>query len=423
MLTDKQLKALKAGRSIYEVADRQGLSVRVSRGGSVTFQYRYRIGGKPERLRLGRYPEMSLAEAREAHQKARKLVDQGISPIRERTERQESEERARREAAGSDTVAGIAEEFMARDVEPNRKRPEYVREMLDRDILRALGTMKANTVTRRDVIHMLDRIVDRGARVQANRTLAVVKQMFQFAVERGIIDANPCADIRRRTVGGTEKPRERHLSHDEIRSLWHGLDRLSEPSGASTKPAPGRKLRLDEKKASWLSKPMATALKLLLATGQRRGELVKAQWSHVDADAAMWTIPAEHAKNGRAHHVPLSPLALALFQGLRQLAGDSPFVLPAYNGDRPVTERTLTKAAERIQGHVTSHVDGKATPIEKWTPHDLRRTAATRLNEVGVAPTSSRRYSTTRCTGSWRYTTITPIWMNAAKHLSYGAKR
>src|SRR5262245_102522 len=125
MLTDKKLKALKPKEIIYEVSDRDGLSVRVSRTGVITFQYRCRINGRPERFKLGRYgtvgqssrPEMTLAEAREALQKARKLVAQTISPTRHRQEEREAQERAQREAAGADTVAGLAEEFMARYVE------------------------------------------------------------------------------------------------------------------------------------------------------------------------------------------------------------------------------------------------------------------------------------------------------------------
>src|SRR5262249_15520268 len=144
-------------------------------------------------------------------------------------------------------------EFMTRYVEREHKRPAYARQILDSDVLPNLGLTKAKDVTRRDVIRMLDRIVDRGSPVQANRTASLVKQMFQFAVERGVIDTNPCADIRRQTVGGTEHSRERNLSPEEIRALWLGLDDLSRPKQGATKPAPSRKLRPEDRKEVWLS--------------------------------------------------------------------------------------------------------------------------------------------------------------------------
>jgi integrase len=228
----------------------------------------------------------------------------------------------------------------------------------------------------------------------------LVKQMFQFAVERGIMDSNPCADIRRQSVGGTERSRERNLNHDEIRALWLGLETLSQLPVVQTKPAPGRRLKPEERKPVWISRPMALALKILLATGQRRGELVKARWLDIDVEGATWIIPAAHSKNGRAHRVPLSPVALDLFHKLKALAGTSTLVLPSYPGRKatpgaqqpteahhtPITERALTKAAERLQGQVWVAQKGKSTPLPHWTPHDLRRTVATQLSELGALP-------------------------------------
>jgi integrase len=394
MFTDKRLKALKPRKIIYEVSDRDGLSVRVSRTGVLTFQYRYRIDGRPERYKLGRYgtagqtsrPQMTLAEAREALRAARGLVARRISPITHRQQEQEARERAEREAAGADTVAGLANEFTARYIEREHKRPAYGRQILEGDVLPNLGLMKAKDVTRRDVIRMLDRIVDRGSPVQANRTASLVKQMFQFGVERGVIDTNPCSEIRRQNVGGTERSRERNLSPEEVRALWLGLDELSQPKKGAMKPAPGRKLNPEERKAVWLSRSMVVALKLLLATGQRRGELVKARWGDVDIETALWTIPAEHSKNGRAHVVPLSPLALRLLGELRTLAGESLFVLPSYDGKKPITERALTKAAQRAQGCVKIIKGARTDSLLHWTPHDLRRTVATQLSDLGVLP-------------------------------------
>jgi integrase len=374
MLTDKAIKALKPTGSIYEAPDSQGLSVRVSKTGTRTFQYRYRLNGRPERYKIGHYPDKSLAEAREAHQMARKLVDHGLSPIRHRRDEQRETQRALLEAAGADSVKVLADTFQTRWVDRQHKRPENARQILDADVIPSLGLLKAKAVTRKDVIEMLDRIVDRGAPVQANRTSALVKQMFEFGIERGILEHNPCAGIRRKAVGGTERSRDRNLSGEELRQFWTKIDAV-----LLLDRKPGKKVTDPEtaKKAVWIGKPMALALKLLLVTAQRRGELVKAKKADIDLAGALWKIPAENSKNGRAHDVPLSGLAVDLFKKLFESAGDSDYVMPAFGGKAHITERALTKAAERAQAIVG---------IDKWVPHDLRRTAAMQLAQLGVLP-------------------------------------
>jgi integrase len=153
---------------------------------------------------------------------------------------------------------------MQRFVERERKHPGDVRQMLNADVLQNIGPVRAKDITRRHIIALTDRIVDRGARVHANRTASMLKQMFQDAVERGMIESNPCADIRRRTVGGTETFRDRNLSPDEIHRFWTRI----EPKGDFKRGKP-----------LGIGMPLAVALKVLLVTGQRRGELNKARWS------------------------------------------------------------------------------------------------------------------------------------------------
>lgn len=362
MLTDKALRALKPRSHIYEVADQQGLSIRVNPAGRITFQFRYRMHGKPVRMKLGAYPDMSLAKARAAHQAARNEIDKGIDPaFQKKTEKLVS--------ATAETVSQLAEEFLDRYIKKHRKRPALPEQMLNKDVIPRLGAYKVKDITRRHIVKMLDEIVDRDAPIQANRTASLTKQMFQYAVERGIIDTNPCSDIRRQTIGGTEKSRDRNLTRDEIKTFWKKIDeaavrRPNEPKGEFA-----------------IGLQMAAALKLLLVTAQRRGELAKAKWPDVDFDNATWTIPAVNSKNGRAHMVPLSPLAIKLLRELKGYAGKSKYVLPSTQvlrkGDAHVTERSLTKAAERAQDIVG---------IPKWVPHDLRRTAASQLAELGVPP-------------------------------------
>jgi integrase len=357
-LTDLELRNLKPTDRVYEVTDGQALSVRVSRTGLRTFQYRYRLHGKPERLKLGVYPQLSLADARRALQDARRQVMQGVSPAYRR-----QVQRATQQAeAGAETVQDLANEFMQRFVERERKHPEDVRQMLKADVLPNIGPLRAKDITRRHIIALTDRIVDRGARVHANRTASMLKQMFQYAVERGMIESNPCADIRRRTVGGTETPRDRNLGPDEIRSFWTWIEPTAD---------------LKRGKQLGIGMPLAVALKLLLVTAQRRGELNKARWEQVDLGASVWTIPAANSKNGKEHRVPLSTLAVELFGRLKALSRESEWVLPGAKGAGPIRDRAITKAAERAQ---------QTVGIPHWVPHDLRRTAATQIAELGHPP-------------------------------------
>lgn len=381
--TDRFLRSLRATGKEFEINDSAGFGVRVSPAGSITFQLRYRRDGKKQRLSLGTYPLTSLKAARERAHDAARLLDAGTDPIKHARELEQSRraaQSAQETAERMQSVRDLADEWMARYVSVERKRPDHVRQLLygsprnpAAGLLHELGTLCIDDVTRRDIVRALDRIVDRGARVQANRAASLLKQMFQYGVERGLLERNVCADIRRRTVGGSE----RNLSPGEIRLVWIALNDLSQRKPRERNPAPGRKLGADEKKAAWLSRSLAIALQLLLLTAQRRGELVKARWEHVDLDTMLWTIPAENSKNGRAHAVPLSKAAVNLFGELKTFAGDSAYVLPAAGLQEAITERAVTKAASRARSAIN---------VAHWVPHDLRRTAATQLSELGVAP-------------------------------------
>jgi integrase len=362
MLTDKALRALKPRINLYEIPDRQGLSVRINPAGRIAFQFRYRFNGKPVRLKLGTYPEMSLAAARKAHSDARAMIDQGIDPAyRKKTEKMA--------ATTAETVDDLANEFIARFINVHRKRPDEVKQMLAKDVRPSLGAYKIQDVTRRHIIKMLDGIVDRGARVKANRTTSIVKQMFQYAVNRGHIESNPCAEIRRQTIGGAEKSRDRSFNQQELAKFWNNVPLAANPNNSKAKPT------------TQIGQPMVIALRLLLVTVQRRGELSKAKWSDIDFSKHEWHIPSENSKNGKAHKVPLTKLAIGLFKTLKQFAGESDYVLPSpqisKKGDCPITERAITKAAERAQVVVG---------ISKWVPHDLRRTGASWLAELGTPP-------------------------------------
>lgn len=339
--TDRYVLNLKPKADRYEVWDGSGLGVRVSaKRKAWVMMYRYQ--DKPRRLTLGTYPEMSVAQAHEAHRKALAELEQGNDPGAKVVQERQEERHA-------PTVAALAAEYLEKWVKKrNRAAPEIER-ILNKDVLPKWASRKAREITRREVISLLDSIAERGP-IMANQTLAVIRKMFNFAVDRAILEVSPCIRIK---APGPLKQRERVLSDEEIKALWTGLDKAA--------MAPGTRL----------------ALKLQLATAQRKGEVALLRWEQVDWNAATWTIPGETAKNGKAHNVPLSPLALDLLKQAKELAAGSVWVFPSprHNGAAP------------MGATAADHAMRKALPVmglADLTPHDLRRTAASHMTALGI---------------------------------------
>jgi integrase len=349
-LNDKLLKNIKPSIKRYEIADSGGLSVRVSPNSSITFQYRFRINGKQFRMDFGAYPDISLAEARELHRLARNEVALGKNPIEEKKERTLLDKQAI-------TVADLVIEFMTKEIRRRlkRKRPEYADSILRSQIVPTLGHKKVKDVSRRDIIELLEKIVSRGAPVMANRTGSLTKQMFSFAQARGWIEASPCTNITKSSIGGSEKPRDTFLSYKQIWLFWHGLNKVN------------------------FNESLKICLKILLATGQRRGEIIFGEWSHISFEKARWTIPASLSKNGKEHIIQLTPLTSSLFVQLKELAGANRYMVPSplYQVDTPMSERAINRAVSR-----SKEIFG----IESLTPHVLRHTFSTKLSGLGVAP-------------------------------------
>ena len=349
--TDYAVKALKPRETRYEVYadEKTGFGIRVSKNGVKSWISRYRRNGRLVKMTLGNYPTMSLGQARLKHGEHRKLLHQRLDP-------REEEERARREAqrarwaeAEAGTVADLAHEYVERHAKEKKRSWREDQRVLNKDILPAWADYKAKDITRRDVIRLLDTVMDRGAPVMANRTLALISKMFAVGIRRGIVDASPCVQI---DPPGEEGSRDRVLNEKEIRAFWLGLDKARTQQNVKL------------------------ALKLQLVTAQRRGEIAGAVWSEFDLTTSWWTVPGERSKNKLSHRVPLSPLALELLVELKALAGDSPWLAPSPRGDKPVTDRALTRA-------ISNHRE--AFGIPSFTPHDLRRTAVSMMTSMGIA--------------------------------------
>ncbi|MGN8160626.1 tyrosine-type recombinase/integrase [Salinisphaera sp. SWV1] len=306
-----------------------GFGLRVYPTGKKAFVLSYRSGGRKRLLTIGQYGHITLAEAITRARKTLATVLDGDDPVETR--------RAQAQAA---TVNELAREYIELYAKRHKRTWEKDEATLRNDVLPALGIQRLENVNRRDIATLLDRIVQRGAPIQANRTLACVRRMFNFAVERGLMDVSPASHIR---APSPEAPRMRVLSDDEIAEFWQALH---EYSGTS--------------------EPMRRALKLILLTAQRPGEVAAMRADEINGH--WWTIPAERAKNGIEHRVPMSETALSLAE-----SDTTPYLLSAFKG-RPLTVSGIDRALSRlVEKHGWPH----------FTPHDLRRTAATRLGELG----------------------------------------
>jgi len=302
----------------------------------------YRFNGTARRMTLGTYPTMSVAEAHAAHAQAKLNLTHGEDPgaklVKERY--------AHRTAS---TVNELAQEYLEKWAKKRKRSWEEDERMLNKDVLPALGRFKAKEITRRDIIKLLDTIVDRGAPIVANRTFEIVRKMFNFAVERGILEASPCLNIR---APSAEKQRDRVLNEEEIRAFWNNLDETN------------------------MDKGTRLALRFSLVTAQRRGEIISMEWSEIEQESGWWTIPAHKAKNNLAHRVPLSPLARTILNEAKKLSGDSQYIFPSPYSDKHMAPGAVTRALGRNR---------ELLGVQSFTPHDLRRTAASLMTSIGIS--------------------------------------
>lgn len=351
----KSLKPKEGQKKFFDVREKsgQGFGLSIFPSGEKSFIFIYSFAGRKRRMTLGRYPACSLADARGLHRDALKMLESGKDPALEKRKKF-TEDR------DSSTVSGLIEEYIEKWAKPRKRSWEADERCLNKDVKPMWGRRKAKDITRREVILLLDKIKDRGAPIAANRTLACVRRMFNFAVERDIIPTSPCVAVK---AVAKENRRDRCLSVDEIKDFWEGFNCTA-------------KLK-NGKPSLQMSEGCKFALKLQLVTSQRKGEIVSAEWSELDLSQGWWTIPAEKAKNKNAHRVPLSKLALELLLEIKRLSGDSRWLFPSDKTDSHLTGAAIDHAVRRSV---------EAFPkVKGWTPHDLRRTSATHMTSMGIS--------------------------------------
>lgn len=405
-LTPLAITNLKPKAQRYEHRDKGslGLYLVVQPSGTKSWAVRYRYDGQPRKLTLGPLfqPQdgeqepaaptvgqpLTLAGARKLAASALHQLQSGIDPAADKRNvaSTAAQKAAQRKA---DSVEALAKVFLKRYAQEQTREstwreyarilglkpdPEQPKEWVKTGsgVLAEWGGRSVHDIKRRDVIDLLDGIVDRDAPFVANRTLAVVRKWFNWLVARDVIPASPCVGI---SPPGAETKRDRVLTDDEITSLWQATEKVGWPFG-----------------------PLA---RMLLLTGQRRDEVGEMRWSEVDLDAKAWVIPRARMKGDSEHAVPLSDQAVKVLRSLPRVVGPKGYVFST-NGETPVGGYSRAKAridvlmeraanglpleAGRRRKAGSKKADKKQqVKVPPWRFHDLRRTAATGMARLGIA--------------------------------------
>ena len=341
-LTAKRIENVKPGDARQEIPDGgcRGLYLIVQPSGRKAWAVRYRFQGKPRKLTLDGVG--SLAEARKAATNALHELERGNDPAGLKFGAKAAEEKAAAARAG-DTVDNLAAQFIERHAKKHTRPNSWrmTQRIFDRIVLPAWRGRIIHDIKRRDVIDLVEGVAEKTP-ILANRVHAALSKFFNWLASRDVIVASPCAGVARPSK---EQPRDRILSDEEIKAVWAACDAVGGQGGA--------------------------CVKMLLLTGQRRGEVAGMRRAEIEDD--IWTLPPERVKNNQKHTVPLSRQAMAIIETAPQIVGDVDYVF-AGTGNR------------RLAGfsHLKDHFDARMKLKASWTFHDLRRTVASGMAKIGV---------------------------------------
>lgn len=354
-LTDVELRNwIKAGKPVAK-SDGDGLTFTLSAKGTAAWTLRYRFGGKAKELTLGRYPDLTLTKARELAAEKRVEIRRGVD-VGEALQEQKQADRLAAALDKTGTVKALYEEWFSRHIEGQRANPEQVAGCFALHVLPIIGNKQLADVRPADVDKMLRPLSDRGIFRTAAKALQLTKRLFDYAMKRHLITANPATPFNWTDIGGKTGPRSRVLSRAELVAFFKAMrDTPNYPAYS------------------------AAALKLLLALGVRKMELLKATWDEFDLAAGEWHLPAERTKTEAAIRIPLSPWAVAILKE-QQARGHNAYVFPVL---RIAPGKTTGYMGETTLNHALYMLQ---SDIEAFTVHDLRRTTRTHLAALGVAP-------------------------------------
>ena len=340
-----------------------GLVLRISDTGSKRWQVRFRVGGRAARMSLGAWPDLTLAEARKRAREVREQADAGVDPRDAReAEKRRAEAEARKEAEAARTFGDLAEAYVGRECSRLANGRE-LESLIRRELIPELGAVPLGDFRRRDMVRLLDRLMDAGQAAKARKLHWLGCRIFRWALGRDEIETDPLAGL---PTPAAHRSRDRVLGDGELALLWEAWERQGFPFGSM-----GR---------------------LLLLTGARRSEVAEMRWRELDDgdDPALWTLPAERTKTGEARVIPLSSAARAVLAEVPRWALTGEFVFTTTAGRRPVSGFSRAKArTDRIAAEVAA--ERGVEPPEPWGLHDLRRTARTLLARVGVSDEVAER--------------------------------
>lgn len=374
----------------YEILDSKiaGLELRVNaKGKEWSLRYRVKTGDKwlNKRLPLGEFPAVTVSNARAAAQQAKTDISRGSDPMGAR--QKEAEVRAEAikvkalEEASRVPVVEAFDRWMKSDKPKGRADSgAELRRLFERDVLPSLSKKAMADVSRADILKIIDAILARGANRMAQSAFADIRQFFEFATEREIISVNPCAQIKKSSIGKKPQPRERYLDPWEIRELDQAIKNCS------------------------LNRVTQIIYMLQIGLTCRINELCQAAWAEIDWDRREWTIPAAKTKSRREITIALSRYSFGLLRELQTLTGHTPWLYPgvsnADNDDpKPVNRKQATNHARDRQRPIGEKpVKGRTVETrslvvgsEPWTPHDLRRSGATLMQRMGIPTEISER--------------------------------
>ncbi|MDK9704017.1 MAG: tyrosine-type recombinase/integrase [Sulfuritalea sp.] len=347
-LTAKECdNATSAGASIRKLHDGAGLYLWVYEDGRKYWRLRYWVGGKEKSISLGVYPKIGLKEARQRRDDNRRLMDGDIDPAVER----KAAKRRERLAAGNSFEA-VAREWYAKQLHTwAPKHADDVLRRFERNAFPIIGARPIAEIEAPELLEMARKIEKRGAHDLAHRLLQACGQVFRYGIATGACKRDVAADLRGALAPHVKK-HQAAVRPEEVPELLRAID---------TYGATGDKQTM-------------LALQLLALTFVRTNELIGAEWSEFDQEAALWVIPAARMKMKSEHIVPLSTQALAILGELQILAGRNRFVFPGRNRDKPISNNTMLFALYRL-GYKG-----------KMTGHGFRAVASTMLNEQGYRP-------------------------------------
>ena len=346
--TDREIQNFKPQEKRYSVKDKlnNGLFIEVKESGVKSWHYRYTFNGKQERLVIGRYPDLSLKDARQVRDESASMVAKGISPKQEK----ENKKTGKSEVLLFKTYG---ECYLVDVIAQDRKNTYNMALYLNKDIYPFIGDIPLNMISTDDVRRVIWRKKEQGYDASANQVRGLLKRMFDYAVTLGMVTFNPVLAIPTRHVFKS-KSRDRYLTTDEIRKFYTAL--LN----------------------SRIYRPRKLGILLSLLTLIRKSELLKAKWEHINFESRIWLVPETKADsktgNSREMVIYMSDQIIEILKELKTIAGNEPYVFVGRQSGTHISHNAFNESQKNAL---------KLTDLADFTIHDLRRTASTHLNEQG----------------------------------------